>query len=396
MRRTLFPASLFLSTLAWGSGCTENSTEPPPLPDTTAGAVLAVATSDNQSGALHTVNLATRTVRRNIDVVDAQPVVRSYGSQIFVLDQTHGAMRVYDVSQDLANPSDFPIGNSTVPAGKANPYDIYVDGPRSVAYVTLYGSFGSTVITGANALAVIDLKNPAAGIARFVPLPVAASDPDNNPEATRLVGCGDKLLVLLQDLDRNTYDPVGPGRIAVVDLTQPSSVSIIQLAGKNPTALSPLPGCTEAIVGSAGNQYTGTLASESGIERIDLENKKSFGLVLKGSDLGGNVTTLDAIDARDVFVAVSSKTSAFNNDIYVVDAVSGTRSQKLLGPMNFVPQVRVFAGQLMVLSAGTPGAGQLKTGLYIGPASGAPLPVGAPDAPVDLGLPPISADLFVR
>jgi hypothetical protein len=254
-------------------------------------------------------------------------------------------------------------------------------------------------VTGKRAVGVVDLQNPAAGIVRFIPIPVASADTDNNPEASRLVACPERdlLLLLLQDLDRNSsYAPVGPGRLALIDIKAPTtspSVSIIQLAGQNPTSLAALPGCTEAIVGSAGDQLSGSLSGAAGIERVDLVGKLSRGLILKDSDLGGNVSTMDSVDARAVFVAVSSKSgSQYNNDVYLVDAVAGTRSQKLLGPIPFIPSLRVVKDRLVVLASGTAKSGQLATGLYLGPASGAALPT----TPIDLGIPPISVDAYTR
>ena len=129
MRKTVCPAlsSLLTTTLAClvnTTGCANSPPELPPLPDNPNGSFLAVASSDYSTGALHTVDLASLAVRKNVDVLDAQPVVRAYGSQLYALDQTHGAMRVYDVSTDFAGPRDYPIAkNPEVPAAQANPYD---------------------------------------------------------------------------------------------------------------------------------------------------------------------------------------------------------------------------------------------------------------------------------
>lgn len=401
MYRTILPlarrraaAGLGLASL-FAIACADSPSQLPPLPDDPSGTFLAVASSDFSSGALHTIDLATLAIRKNIDVIDSSPVVRAQGNQLFVLDQTHGAMRVYDLTQDFANPKDYAIGkNPEVPAAQADPYDVYIDTSHNVAYVSLYGSYLSTVITGERALAVLDLADPTAGIVRFVPLPVASGDPDGNPDATRLIGCGDKLYVLLQDLDRtNGYAPVGGGRLAVVNLGNTSDVSTIQLAGENPTAITMIADCTQAIVGSGGNQLTGALTGNAGVERVDLVSKQSSGIIIKDSKLGGNVSTIDAVDAHTVFVDVSSKNGAtYNNDVYLVDAITGTVSQDLLGPMGFVPMLRVASGRLMVLSAGAQTDGHLKTGIFVGPTSGQPLPTD----PIDLGLPPISADTYKR
>ena len=392
MSRTTFVLSS-LAALLSTAACVDEPGTLPPLPATPSGAQLAVATSDFQTGALHSVDLSTFSVRRNIDVVDAQPVVRGFGSQVYVLDQTHGTARIYDAAQNFAAPRELSFGQApNVPAAQTNPYDIYIDSDRKQAYVTLYGSFGSTVINGDRALGVVDLTQPQAGIARFVPLPVAAGDSDQNPDATRLSACGDTLYVLLQDLDRTTYAPVGPGRLAAVSLRD-NAVRIIPLAGENPTALVVLPGCREAIVGSAGDQLSAALTGKSGIERVDLTTGQTGGLILKDSDLGGNVSTLDAVSTRDVFVDVSRRTGMrYDNDVYLVDAVTGQRGQKLLGSIKFVPALRVVGQRLVVLAPGTPDAGQLPAGLYLGPADGQSLPA----TPIDFGLPPVSSDLYTR
>jgi hypothetical protein len=357
--------------------------------------LLAIAGTDFTSGALSTVDPTTRAVTKNVDVIDTQAVIRAFLSKVYVLDQTHGSLRTYDATQGFKNPVDSPISKTGVVDGaQANPHDIYVDAGRQRAYVTLYGSFGATQVTAARALAVIDLTAPAAGIASFIPLTTAAADTDGNPEADKLVACNDALYVVLQDLDRkNSYAPTGPGRLAVLSLSNPGTPTYIQLSGNNPTAIAPLAGCTEAIVGSAGNQFSGVLTGNNGIERVDLTQGKSLGLALTDMDLGGNVSTLDAVDDAHVFADVQVKSGmTYNNSVYLVNTATKQKSAALLGPMSFVPGVRVFGTTLAVLSAGTAGAGQLMPGLYLGQTSGAALT----DPVLDVGLPPQSVALVYR
>jgi len=389
--------ALLSSTLA----CTEPPAaptpdlSPTPTSDLLARPLLAVAGSDFASGALSTVDPGSRAVRKNLDVLDSQPVVRAFGSKLYVLDQTHGALRIYDAAQDFKNPLDVPVSKAgMVDGAQANPHDIYIDAPRQLAYVSLYGSLGSTEVTASRAIGVIDLSAPAAGLARFIALTQTAADTDGNPEADRLVGCGDMLYVMLQDLDRKRgYVAAGPGRLAVLSLTSPGTPGYIQLAGENPSALAVLPGCTEAIVGSAADQYGGTQLGKGGIERVDLVGQKTLGLALTDMELGGNVSALDALDSAHVFADLQVKSGmTFNNTVYAVDAIARKKGAALLGPMSFVAAVRVLDGDLVVLSAGSAGAGQLAPGLYLGAASGAPLTGPA----VDVGLPPQSVALVYR
>lgn len=411
MRRTTRLAlSLSLSLPLWGA-CTDGtqmgaadlgSTAPGDLATGADGGgprpTLVVAGSDFTTGSLSTVELPGLTVQKNVDTVDKQPVVRAFGSKVYVLDQTRGALRTYDVgARGFQSPVDSPVSKTPEVAGaQANPHDLFVDVPRNVAYVTLYGAFGSTAVTGQTALGVIDLSQPQQGIKSFIQVSVAGLDTDNNPDADRLIGCGDYLYVLLQNLDRNKgYKPAGGGTIMRVNLVGTMQTRYIPLTGQNPVSMAILSDCSEALVGSAGDQLSGALTGMSGVERVDLKAAASPGLALTDIQLGGNVSALDAADPTRVFVDVSVKgamAGSYSNTVYVVDAVAKTKGAALLGPMSYVAGVRVLSDQLVVLSAGAPGAGQLKTGVFLGPASGQPLPT----TPLEVGLPPQSVALVSR
>lgn len=365
----------------------------PPGPDMGSSALLAVVGSDFTNGALETVGLGSRVVQKDLDVIDPMSVVRGFGNMLYAIDQSGGLVRQYDASQGFKNPVEFPASKAVMVKGiEANPHDIYIDAPRQLAYVSLFGAAGTLAVTASRALGIINLKDVQAGITSFVPLTAAAADTDGNPEADRLVACGDKLYVLLLDQDRNnSYVATGPGRLAVVNLAAAADPpTYIQLAGQSPSGLTILPGCTEAIVGSAADMLGGVQAGLGGIEVVDLVGKKSRGLAMTDSMLGGNVGSLDAVDAAHVFVALSVKSgSSYVYNIYSVDLDSKQKGAVVLGPMSFVPGLRVLGGRLVVLSAGTAGAGQLPVGVFIGPATGAPLT----DPALDVGLPPQSVAL---
>jgi hypothetical protein len=368
----------------------------PPSPDmtttSTSTALLAVAGSDLTNGALATIGVGNHAVTKNVDMIDPYSVVRGFGHMLYALDQTNGLVRSYDATQNFQNPVEFPAGKAIMVKGiDADPHDIYIDAPRQIAYISLFGTPGSTAVTAARALGVIDLNNVQAGISRFVALSTAAADTDGNPEADKLAACNNTLYVVLLDQDRNnSFAPTGPGRLAVVSLTGSAVTNYIQLAGRNPSGITILPGCTEAIVGSSADQAGGVQAGLGGIERVDLVNGKSLGLIVKDTDLGGNVAALDAVDAAHVFAAVSIKAgTGYSNTVYPVDLTTKQKGAAILGPMSFVPSVQVLGGNLVVLSSGTAGAGQRPVGVYIGAATGAPLTGAA----LDVGLPPQSVTL---
>ena len=282
------------------------SSTPPPAPT-----YLAVTASDFAagSGTLSLLDPATLQLQKAVDQIDPSSTVRAADKKLYVLDSSHGSLRVYDAADNFKSPKDYPLRKTGVVDGiQGNPHDIYVDSAHGRAFVTLYGSFGSTQVKATTALAVLDLGNLAAGISSFVTLNVGATDSDANPDASQLVGCGDSLYVLLQNLDRNNgYKPAGSGRLAKLSLSNPTTATYIPLAGENPTAMSIFAGCDEAIVGSAGDQLGGMLSGKSGVERVDLKNGQTLGLVVTDVTLGGNVSTLDASDAQHVFAAVSIK-----------------------------------------------------------------------------------------
>lgn len=376
-------------------GCDPESTMMQPMP--TAPTYLAVTASDYVagSGTLSLLDPVTLQLQKSVDQIDPSGSVRAFDKKLYVIDSTHGTLRVYDAADGFKTPKDYPIRRTgTLDGTQGNPADIYVDSARAKLYVTLYGSFGATQVKAATALGVMDLNNLAAGIGSFVTLNVAAADTDANPDASQLVACGDSLYVLLQDLDRNNgYKPVGSGRLAKLSLSNPATVSYLALTGQNPTRMATYANCDEALVASAGDQLGGTTTGKSGIERVDLKAGKSLGLVLADTALGGNVSTMDAIDAQHVFIDVSTKTaSGYNNTIYTVDALTATKGANILGPMSYVPAVRVLGNQLVVLSGSKAGNGQLKPGLYLGAATGVALPTD----PIDFDLPPSSVALVSR
>lgn len=372
------------------------TTTPPDLTMGPPKPTLVVAGSDFTTGSLSTVTLPTLAVQKNLDVVDKQPVVRAYGTKVYVLDQTRGVLRTYDVTKNFQNPVDSPISHAMVSGAQANPHDLFVDDTTNKAYVTLYGALGTTAVSGTTALGVIDMTKPQQGIASFITIPVAGLDTDNNPDLDRIIGCGRYVYLTQQNINRNnSYRPAGAGGLVRINLDGAPNPRFIALFGQNPIGFAVLPGCTEAIVGSAGDQLSGMTNGQAGLERVtNLEGTPTSGnLLLTDMQLGGNVSALDAVDATKVFVDISVKAGmTFNNTVYVVDAVAKTKGAAVLGPMSFVSGVAVLNSQLIVLSAGTQGAGQLKPGLYIGAATGAVLPT----TPVDVGLPPLSVAFTMR
>ena len=104
-RPLLTLAVLALSTVA----CEESNTSmSPPDLATPQTPLFVVAGSDFMSGGLTAVELPSLSVRKNLDTVGPQSVVRGFGNMLYAIDQSGGLVRQYDASQGFKNPVEFP------------------------------------------------------------------------------------------------------------------------------------------------------------------------------------------------------------------------------------------------------------------------------------------------
>ena len=96
-----------------------------------------------------------------------------------------------DAVDNFATPKDYPLRKTgVVDATQGNPHDIFVDNATGKAYVSLYGSFGSTQVKSHDGARGAGSEQPRCWISSFVTLTVNPADTDGNPDASQLVGCG--------------------------------------------------------------------------------------------------------------------------------------------------------------------------------------------------------------
>ena len=354
---------------------------------------VAVATSVYNAdftgmGTLNTVDLKTRAVTTGVDAtLDPDTAMRIVGDELFVLQRTTGAVRIYD-PKTFAVKVELPVGDDAHPSAAAYPQDFYVDDAGKI-FVTLSGNDAE------HSLVVLDRSAP--GTLVYIGLPQDAADTDGKPEPNRIHACGGKLYVTLQSysFDSSFKISYAKGRIAIVDPDARSVRGIIALAGENPYDIVPVTSdCHDVVVASSAGLTT-VPDGNGNLEHIDLAAGTSKGVLATDQTLGGRPTLLARASDDLLYVAIyfdpqpngmgvdylsSVKVIAFDPK---TKTILGDVSGKL-GNVNFL---RVHDGKLFFgagIYAGMEAAGKGARGLYLGPADGKMLTT----PPIDLSLTP--------
>jgi len=186
-------------------------------------------------------------------------------------------IQLVDPNQDFATVGQYSVGNGS------NPHDIRL-ASADKAYVSRFEWTTLLVVhpfTGA-ILDSIDLS------------PVA--DADGIPEMDRMEIVDGKLFVTLSNIDHTTWEPVGPGKVAVIDVAADTLIDV-----------DPATGGIQPIVLQCSNPYSELRYStergelivaclgswgvlDGGVEVIDPFALESNGVVISEADLGGDVT----------------------------------------------------------------------------------------------------------
>jgi hypothetical protein len=352
---------------------------------------VAVATSKYNAdftgqGTLNSVDLASRAPRVGIDAtLDPDTTMRIIDDELFVLQRTTGALRIYD-PKTFAVKAELPVGDADHPAGKSLPQDFVVREDR--IFVSLAGNDAE------HALAVLDRAAP--GTVAWIGLPQDAADTDGRPEPARIHECDGKLYVALQSyVVENFQARYQKGRIAIVDPDARIVRAVIPLAGKNPYDIAALGGdCNDVVVASSATLFTEP-DGEGNLERVDLSTATSRGVLMNDQGLGGRPTYLAAAAADLLYVGLyfdpqpTPMGMVFLSSVKVIafdpqkKAIRNDVTGKF-GQVNFVRvhDDRLFIGAGVFADMEDPQKGA--RGLYVAPADGNM--VSGP--PIDLSLTP--------
>ena len=355
---------------------------------------VAVATSIYNadftgSGTLNTVDLATRAPRLGVDAtLDPDTVMKVVGEELFVLQKTSGAVRIYDPKTFALIGQELPTGDADHKSATSFPQDLHVADDGRI-YVTLAGN------DAAHALAILDRKTP--GTLQYVALPLAPGDGDGKPEPFKLHACGKRLFILMQNytIAQDGFTAVyQPGSVVIYDTDTGAVAGVIPLAGRNPADLTERSGCSDVVVATSASLLTEPDGSGN-LEALDLDKGASKGVLATDETLGGR-PYLTAAGAGDVLYAAiffdpqpnsfgqvllsSAKVIAFD---VAKKTVLGDVSGKF-GNVNFLRthDDRLFVGAGVY--AGMEAPGKAPRGLYLGATDGTMLPA----TPIDLHLTP--------
>jgi hypothetical protein len=186
-------------------------------------------------------------------------------------------IQIVDPGQDFATIGQYSVGNGS------NPHDMRLVSADK-AYVSRY-EWKTLLVVNPYSGAVLDSIDLS---------PVA--DADGIPEMDRMAVVGDRLFVTLNSINHTTWEPEGPGKVAVIDVAADTlidadpgtpGVQAIELELPNPySRLRYDPWRGQLVVGCLGSWST----LDGGVETIDPLALECRGVLIAETELGGDVS----------------------------------------------------------------------------------------------------------
>ncbi|NQY90418.1 MAG: hypothetical protein HRT46_02040 [Deltaproteobacteria bacterium] len=339
-------------------------------------ALVATAGCDFISGGVGEIDLATRTLVRHLPgLLSGDSVLREQDGRVFALNRfAANNVQELDPAAELAT-----LWQCST--GPANPHDLVIDA-RGLAWISRYDS------------ALLLLADPDAGptCADFLVDEIdlsAWADADGIPEMDQLLLRGDRLLVLLQLLDRNDiFRPSGPGRVLAIDTVSRAVVASTDLAISNPFAetkgLLLRPGSGELLVGGPGLLFSDL--DDGGIQALDPDSLADHGLLITGNELGGDLVDFVMAGRDRGFALVAD--AAFTVSLVEFDLALGKVNSLLFASATLLSDLELADdGSLWLADHDCGGDGPPAPGLLAFSAfTGQPLLNG----PLATGLPPFN------
>ena len=308
-------------------------------------ATLAVSSTDDATGAVGLVDVATKQIRRDLALAQSDIGLSAHGSHLFVINRFgFDFVDVLDRDDDLALVSEFSVAIDE--DRSSNPHDLIVT-ENDEAYVSLFGD---------DQIQVFDLSDPGdPKPLRTVDL-AAFADADGLPEMGKLVACGDVAFVAVERLDRDaswaSVDgthlvpfALGSDRFYEWDAAHPGADEV-DLLGLGAKALRADPRETGGHVG---------LLLSSGLERVDFAAGSSEWVIsdaifeaagigryqLRDFDVGGDGNAYFAVATSDFSEHQIWRASLDGEGQDLEMVVSGL--QTVTGSMEIVGDVLWFA-----------------------------------------------------
>ena len=298
-----------------------------------------ITTTDYSSGSFSSLDLSTNTATNDHLTIHSDAAVRTYRDKVYIINRLGQDNVIVLDRSDLKTPlTQYSTGNGS------NPYDMAFVSEEK-AYISRYEQTQLLIV------------NPVTGdLLGEVELSVFA-DADGLPEVSQLALYGNHLFAACQRLDRdNGWVPTDVSVIAVVDVLTDQVVDVdantagvqgIVMTGKNPAGAVQRGNKWFLSAVNSRDDFT-----DGGIEVVNLANLRSDGVVLGGTDLGGNLWSLAMVSDDEGYVVVSD--ASFVNVVKRFDLATQSVSAGLSGLSGgFVPSLGVFGGRLYVLDQGS-------------------------------------------
>jgi hypothetical protein len=255
-----------------------------PLPGRCSEHAFIVSTDYWSTAYYSTIEIdPPRTADIAIEPVSTDPVIHYHDAEdmIFILNRyLADNVQVVDTDPMFTTIQQYSVGNGS------NPHDIRV-ADNTKGYVSRYEWTTLLIVHpyAGDSLGVIDLS------------PLA--DADGIPEMDRMEIVDGKLFVTLNNVDRTTWLPAGPGKVAVIDIEADTLVDCdpevpgiqpITLELPNPYSELRYDRCREELIVACLGAWG---VMDGGVEAVDPFALESKGVVITESEIGGDIS--DAI-----------------------------------------------------------------------------------------------------
>lgn len=297
-----------------------------------------VVTSDYATGSAAVLNLETHQATSNVLTIHSDAAVRTHNGRVYVINRLgQDNILVLDGANLSQTVLQFSVGLGT------NPQDIAFANDQK-AYVARLQA-GSLLIV-----------NPATGDSLGSISLSDFADADGMAEPAFLAMYDGRLYVTCQRGNQNDFfAPTDYSAIAVIDMATDQVVDVdaaetgvqgIRLSFKNPVS--------QVLVGHY--LYVSGVGSwsdfaDGGIERVDLRTRRTDGVLMGETSLGGNVGSLALVDTSRAYVVVSDQT--FANAVKIVNLANRQMAGALADISGgYIPVISVFKRRLYVADQG--------------------------------------------
>jgi len=246
-----------------------------PMSTARATKAIVLGADFGSPGTLASIDLTTRAVTLNRATVSSDPVVRVFGTCVFIINR-FGADNI-----QVLRASDLMLIKQYSTGAGSNPHDLAVISAQK-AYIARYGSRALQIVhplTGAE-LGTIDLSG---------------FDSGQPPEMESVVLVGSRALVTMERLDAN-FSPQGNGLVALIDTSTDTlidrdpgtgGIQAVLLSRQNPF------GVARSTTGLGWVSTVGDFFSTTGcVETIDPIGMTASGCIITQEQFGGSVNSL--------------------------------------------------------------------------------------------------------